>query len=84
MSGICFSKIFGTEDGEEKVCEGCLREPMLHAARKTKQQSVRPCGSLLHGPLIMQEVRGNSLLWAILSNGSLFDLGDESDAVYTY
>lgn len=66
------------------MCEDCLSEPMSHTARKTKQRSVRPCGSLLHGPLIMQEVRGNSLLRVILSNGSLFGLGDESDAVYTY
>lgn len=57
---------------------------MFHTARKTKQQSVRACGSLLHGPLIMREVRGNSLLWAILSYNSLFDLGDESDTIYTY
>lgn len=63
MSGICFSNFFcSEEDGEEKGSENCLRESMFHTVSKTKQQSVRPCGSLLHGPLIMQEVRGNSLL----------------------
>lgn len=71
-------------DRDDKVCGVCPTESMFHTARKTKQPSVRACGSLQHSSLIMQEVRGNSLLWATLSSNSLFDCANESDTIYTY
>lgn len=54
--------LFGRDAGavwgvaEGKVCRISLSESMFHAARKTKQQSVRAWASLQHGPLITQEV----------------------------
>lgn len=73
----------GAEDGEGKVCRIGPSESMFHAERKTKQQSVRARASLQHGPLIMQEVTDNSLLWAAVYYSSLFDLDDEPRIVYS-
>lgn len=78
-------KSAGVEDVEgEKVCRIGPSESMFHAERKTKQQSVRARASLQHGPLIMQEVTDNGLLWAAVYYSSLFDLDDEARVVYSY
>lgn len=86
MSKICFGeKIPPAWRTERGRCVGLVRvSRCFHAERKTKQQSVRARASLQHGPLIMQEVTDNSLLWAAVYYSSLFDLVDEPRVVCSY